>query len=117
MEGYYTGAVGGTSSEMFTQPEHIGNEDDLESKISDASNASNVSNASDAPNTSDASDASDASKAVGAPTNCSVEDPVNCLDKLCLEASKPIFTTSSASPPVQPPSPKLTPAQVIAGVC
>ena len=69
---------------------------------------------SDAPN---ASNASNASKAVGTPTNCNVEDLVNHLDKLCLEASKPISTTSSASPPVQPPSPKLAPAQVIAMVC
>ena len=91
------------------QPEHIGNEDDLESEISNASNAPDVSDASDAPNVSNAlnaSDASDAPKAVGAPTNCSVEDLVNCLDKLCLEASKPISTTSS----------KLALAQVIAGV-
>ena len=53
---------------------------------------------------------------MGAPTNCSVEDLVNCLDKLCLEAPKPISTTSPSSPPVKPPSPKLAPAQVIAGV-
>ena len=88
-------------------------QDDLESKISDASNASNISDASNAP---DASNASNAFKAVGTPTNCSVEDLVNCLDKLCLEVSKLISTTSSASPPVQPPSPKLAPVQVIAGV-
>ena len=86
------------------QPKHIGNEDDLESEISDASNAPNVS------------DASDASKAVGASTNCSVEDLVNHLDKLCLEAPKPISATSPASPPVKPPSPKLAPAQVITRV-
>ena len=83
------------------QPEHIGNEDDLESEISDASDAPDVSDVSNAPNASDVSNASDTSKAVGAPTNCSVEDLVNCLDKLCLEAPKPtpqIFTTSPASP-------------------
>ena len=94
MEGHYTRAVGETSSKMFTPARTYWNQDDLESKISDASDAPDVSDASDA------SDAFDASKAVVALTNCSVEDLVNCLDKLCLEASKPISTTSSASPPV-----------------